>query len=455
MSEYCILLIIFGFIYESFSWLFRIQKSAYWIKKERLHFKNPKIVNDSRCIYIILPVLAEMDILEDTSNYFHTNFLQTNKNIRLVIVTTEKEKLVVHEEKNTITIAQDLVKKYENIMHIHYPNEVGKMAHQLNYAINTLIHASGLKPDDFLAIYNADSRPEKETFDWVLQKIQHEKISAFQQYGCYSGNFSQLYRNAWSSVLLSGAVWQTRWAIGFEIYNSLKQFRFKDQGRIKMNYPFNYCIGHGLFITKEIFELVGGFNESTHNEDAIIGLQLSDKQIVLMPIPYFDISESPDTLEMLYKQKSNWYFGPLQAYAYVSEIIQKSTQYGIQRKVRLFLLSTRLFFHAFYWILGPSFVLLSSVLSIADKNIFLFLLTLFSVMVFSVPSIIAYRIIFDLHIDESHMHIKNMKSLILRGFIICYMMHGASAYRGLFKYLKQIFTGENAVKEKTIIHRIQ
>ena len=58
---------------------------------------------------------------------------------------------------------------------IDYPNSKGGMAHQLNYATERI------KKDCFIAIYNADSKPHKDTFDYVSNVIEAENADVFQQ----------------------------------------------------------------------------------------------------------------------------------------------------------------------------------------------------------------------------------------------------------------------------------
>lgn len=396
-------------------------------------------------MYILLPVLQEVGILEDTIDYFYTHFLKNRTDIRLIIITTEKENTLELLRPNSIDLSVDLARRYYNVTHVHFPGKIGKMAHQLNYVVKSM----GLNGRDILAVYNADSRPEAETFEWVRNALSADNSSVFQQYGCYIGNVATLTS---SSVLASGSFWQTRWTVGFEIYNALKQLKYQKNKHIfKIDYPLNYCIGHGLFMTKEVLDSLGGFKEGVHNEDAIIGLQLSDAQNLIMPIPYFDISDSPDTISMLYKQKSNWYFGPLQAFTYMKYII-KNSHYGGFRRLRLFILSTKLFSHAIFWIAGPTFMLVGLIIALMNWEPWLISLNVSGIMLFAIPSIKALHVIKSLNVPGVSVDMDKVKRSLLRGFVVCYILHGASAYRGLYKYILQILSGKDALKEKTIIN---
>jgi len=452
MLKYFIIIIAVGFVYESVLWLYRLFVAYSWIKKERLNHHVSSLYPHE--IYILLPVLAEADILENTAEYFNTRFMAGRNDTFLVIITTEKENLNAEPTRNTIHIARDLAQQNEKIIHIHFPAKNGKMAHQLNYAIHELSsRVNGIGDSDLIAVYNADSRPEKETFDWVRGKFKIGDTHVFQQYGCYTKNIPQMKNLPWKSVLISASMWQTRWAIGFEMFNALKQLKFIDKkDTLKLNYPLNYCIGHGLFITPQIFKTVGGFSEDMHNEDAILGLQLSNMQELIMPVPYFDTSESPDSLGMLYKQKSNWYFGPLQSYAYFAYILKKSN-YSFYRKFRIFVLSSKLFLHAIFWIVGPSLIALGLIVGVVEHDLMFLLIVTASLTLFGVPSLVSYIFMLQLKTPPFSISMGQAMRSLIKGFFICYMLHGASAYRGMGKYIKQLISGQITTKEKTVIKR--
>ncbi len=448
-----LLVIVFaaGFFYEALSWCYRVFNSVRWIKRERPRYE---IVKNSGRIYLIIPVLAEADILEKTVAYFIKTFLSKRKNVFLVIVTTEREK-ELNGSSATIDLAKKIAVGDKRILHFHSPFSDGKMAHQINYAIHGLIEGdTAICDSDLIGIYNADSRPEKETLDWIVCNFDKDKRRVFQQYGCYLGNASILGRVRHSKILLSAALWQTRWALGFEIYNAKKQPRFYRENA-RFDYPFNYCIGHGLFFTKGIFEEVGGFNEKMHNEDAILGLQLSDAQEPIVPVPFFDVSESPDGVRSLYEQQSNWYMGPLQSYEYAKRLL-KQKQHTLRGKMRLYFLATKLFFHALYWIVGPTLMFLLLILSIATLNPWCLSASILGSALFViVPSFLAYQSIreIDVPMDDAPNEHKALDALI-GGSFIAYMIHGASAYRGLAIYLRHLFGGNEIKKKKTVmLHR--
>lgn len=368
--------------------------------------------------YILLPVLNEDYRLRGFVSYYLKELLSSYNNIHLVIITTEKEK-VLYPRSKTLNVAKTLAKKYESITHIHAPHRKGVMAHQLNYAIKRL-------PDDSIcAVYNADSRPEPQTFSWISSRVAIGKDQVFQQYGLYLKNTSFLLGCKAKSVLLANAYWQCRWSLGFEFYRAyITQTRRKYLGVLR---PFNYCIGHGIFITTKLIKSIK-FSEKTTNEDAILGLELAKCNIPVCPVPFFDIADSPDSIKSIYIQKSVWFQGPYQAMLYY-KLLNKSAKFNLI----LFISSAKLFTHSIYWTLGPLSMIASIALAISGYTIYLEKIFLLGMpfLFLAVPTIVA-KIIFEYTVFPSRKYSKSINHLdLILGVLPAYVIHGAAAVRGI------------------------
>lgn len=493
---------IFTIIYISFllvgaSYVIRLMISYLWIIRSR---RSTSLRTQKRKIYIIIPVLDETSRLPKTCDYFYRNFYQ--KDIKLIIVTTNKEisfyknkihmlidnvkaiesiaglkefanKLHINVEnnipvrqlkqnviskirklENTIDCTNALKDRYKDfILTYNYPRVDGKMAHQINYSINRILKDYKCEPNTLFAIYNADSEPDRKTFEYVNNyPARNTNNLVFQQYGNYYKNFGPINKlNIKGAILSSAAVWQTKWSIAVEIFNALLQSPAKHfpAWLKRYLYPANYCIGHGLFVTKQVFERIGGFSETTHNEDAEFGLELSYFGIPIIPIPYFDMSDSPDSVKSLYLQKSGWFFNPLQSFKYFELVIKKYSKIPID-KVRLALITSQFFLYAIYWLIGPTALFLLLVLCfIEPANISFFFLAYLSYLV--VPSIISWFIIKTIDNREAVLYSPNGKTLIniSIGSIFSYFLHGLSAYRTIIILLRNYFTGSVIEKNKT------
>lgn len=384
-------------------------------------------------IYILLPVLNEDIRLPEFVDYYTSRLLPTASNLRLIIITTERETLEYPSSK-TIEVAKAFAYKHPTINHIHYPNTHGVMAHQLNFAIQNI-------PDmDFVAIYNADSRPEPKTFEWMNNQISDDSHQIFQQYGIYTKNLPFIKKQQWSATLVSNAYWQCRWAIGFEYYHALAAS--KRPGWPSFAQPFNYCIGHGLFIKSSLIKKIK-FSESTTNEDAILGVKLSDMGLSPTPIPYFDTAESPDSIESIYKQKSIWFQGPFQAFIYRNILTRHS-----QRPIILLLNCSKLFSHAIYWIVGPIGVVITLILSIFISLTVhpIFIIMIASPLIFLViPPIACWLLIKKLRLGPTHINIAALTISLIIGGVPAYVTHGAAGIRGVIIYKKLL----QGFKQKT------
>ncbi len=353
---------------------------------------------------------------------------------------------------DTIKCANRLYNKFKPYVKVfHYPRTDGKMAHQVNYGVKKSKYF--LKTDDstIFAIYNADSKPDKLTFDYVNSVAPKDNSFIFQQHGNYLKNYHYYNcANIRNAILFSAAQWQTKWSLGVELFNALLQAPAKKlpSWAKRYLYPANYCVGHGLFITQMIYEKIGGLSETTYNEDAEFGLELSYFEIPITPIPFFDLSDSPNSIKSLYIQKSGWFFNPLQAFSYYSLINNKYKNTKMDR-IKLFSMSFRFFLYAAYWLMGPVLflsILLSSLLDIAF--LYWFISAYFGYLI--IPTMFSWVVINNLDLNKTFKVNKTKPILdIIMGSGLAYLLHGMSAYRTLLLIIKKKLFGTEIIKNKT------
>jgi hypothetical protein len=183
-------------------------------------------------IYILIPVLREQSVIEDTINYFQKLNYPKHR-MQIVIVTTEKETIEKEHNKYKLSqLAEDIIfqksdniivekylgllpqnilidslrlknlpkerileqltniyannsttyeicekvknrlnSNYNNLISVvNYPKLNNVVADQINFAINILSEKSKNK-NDLVAIYNADSRPHLDTFLSVSNSV--------------------------------------------------------------------------------------------------------------------------------------------------------------------------------------------------------------------------------------------------------------------------------------------
>lgn len=435
-----LLVIAIGFIGMGAYWVVRMLWAMRWLRAHQC----TGAFDRNRDIVVLIPVLDEAQRIAPTVRYFLQHFAHFPR-LRIAIITTQAEyaKRTASVSKTTIDVVQSLCKRSPKLVHIHYPKEDGKMAHQLNYAMRHFLDQA----DCLFAVYNADSRPHPLTFDWVTSAMKRTGHQVFQQYGNYLENAAEFRSSIIDATLLAAACWQTRWSIGFEILHALQQPARRSRSLYDdITYPLNYCIGHGLFFTAEIYKALGGFNEAMHNEDSIFGLELSYLGERIVPVPFFDLSETPRSIRSLILQKANWFFGPLQAYSYLFTILGKRRQYEHVRFLRLVALSTKLFSHAVYWVVGPTLFAVSLILALAEPSMINTALLLAEICAFfGIPNTLAWHFA----ATDAHAPHRNIFLSQLIGGPMCYLLHGLSAYKTLLLVSWSALSGMTITKQKT------
>ncbi len=443
-----ILLIIIGFAILSVFWVVKMNRVRLWLHRSaQENSQKERELTERGRLFILIPVLDEAKILEETVRYF-SDIFPTVGNVKLVIATTEKEYSVRNRSGDTVELAKRLEKDYSDVVAFHYPDKNGKMAHQLNFAIKKINEIWSLDERDLIALYNADSRPDRRTFQWVISRYIHDKKEVFQQFGDYAGNLRDVMQMniVRKSIVLSAMAWQNRWSLGFELPHSLTRLGCsRELSSIKC--PVNYCIGHGLFLSYRAYMATGGFNERMHNEDAILGLQLDKVGMVIDPIPFFDEARVPDSVKGLFLQQASWFFGPLQAFEYYGEL----TRHHKRTDFRTLLLSAKLFSHALYWTIGPALFLIIFLSALWFPSM-THVVGLVVVWIFflTMPSYIALTRAGKYKMLSSCEKIV-LFPLLLLGMPVFYFLHGLAAAKSIADYILRFVVGRDIKKEKTLM----
>lgn len=265
-------------------------RTKIFIKK--LAKQENDIKANNKQIIIAIPVLREQNCICSTVKYFKSII----KDIPIVLITTQKE---IKENINNEETTQDIIKekilnKYNNVYWIDYPYKKGYMADQLNYMLDNLDKIFDKKIDlknTYLALYNADSRPGKNTFEEIEKNLKDEN-KVIQQYSYCMENYDKL-----SYILKGFAIYQSNFEIKTGLINSF----------FKSNLLYTHIVGHGLIIELETLKRLGNFNTTFWCEDIYLGLQLKFNDIKITPLLTLENIETPDTLKKLTNQNSVWF----------------------------------------------------------------------------------------------------------------------------------------------------
>lgn len=222
------------------------------------------------------------------------------------------------------------------VRHYHCPDSDGTMAHQINYAgaaeLARLARAGIDAASVFLAVYNADSRPEPATLHQVastigrLARTQGGAPRVLQQSALFTGNLDDLGGGLSGSYLAGAALLQTRWSLAHEIPTWRRQ---SGQARavpgLRRRLRLAHCTGHGLFIRGDEFLRWGGLPTATMNEDLAFGFLLSAAGVPIDPVPALEWAHSPEAVTHVLRQKRQWFW----SYVEYPQFARMATDQGL------------------------------------------------------------------------------------------------------------------------------
>ena len=384
---FCIVLLSF----TSFKSIIRLKRSYSFLNE-----KYDVSISINKKIIVIIPAMNEVNNVEKSVNYFKN----LNDICDVVYVTTSKEKNMATYTKINNEIK---LQKVDNIKVVNCPNIVGTMAHQINYVIKEL------KADDIIAIYNIDSQPERETFKYVLKNINDDTV--LQQVSFFDDSLK--------GIMKSAENWQNRWSVVYEMGKYLSNSKIE----------FKYCIGHGLFIKKKIFNKIGYFSENEINEDNEFGYRLNINNIFIKPIPFMERADFARNKRIYIKQQSTWVNGPLYALKYYK---------NNKKTFKNFILSILNFKAFLSWCLFPWICYLCVICS-ALYDVRLFIISLFFV-IFYITGInyLANKLLINLN------YINNKYYFNIISDIFFFPLHTFGSFVTLYK----LITGKNNIKNK-------
>ena len=323
--------------YTLFSYI-RVEKFIKKAVESKNNIKN-SYTNESK-IVIAIPVLREQNCIGDTVKYLR----EINNNIPIILITTQKEiKENINNEKTTQEIKEQILDKYNEIYCINYPYTEGYMADQLNYMLDNIENILNKKinlEDTYLALYNADSRPSKKTFDEALMKI-NEGNKVIQQYSYCMQNYEKL-----NNILKGFSIYQSNFEIKTGLINTY----------LKSEILYTHVVGHGLFINLQILKELGNFTTKFWCEDIYLGLQLKFNDIKIIPLLNLENMETPQSLTSLTKQNAVWFKTTSQFYKIYKDILKTGQT---KRKLKGLLGVFNEFRCAINWLMFPIIILLA------------------------------------------------------------------------------------------------
>lgn len=324
---------------------------------------NQKLKNN-KGLFIAIPCLREQKTIEETIKHFRKIC-----ELPIVIITTEKENFESNYKNNYITtktiVENNILGKYDNIYLIDYPLKKGYMADQLNFMLNNLYNFDFYDDSKewYMSLYNADSKPSKETFKSIFYYINKNK-KVIQQYSYCFKKFSKL-----DFISKGFAIYQSNFEIKVGLFNSSLNYK----------YLYNYVVGHGLTIDLKELNKMGNFNTKFWCEDIYLTMKLKYNNIPIYSIPNLENIENASSINQIIKQNSVWY-DTTRKYVKVYNDIKKSEKrfslYGLIGCINEFRC-------AINWLLFPIIFIINFLICIYSKNFITVCILIFSYLFYS------------------------------------------------------------------------
>ncbi len=383
---------------DCLKYFYRFLLSYCYLKKNHKPYKY----NSEKKLTIIIPVYMEVNNIAKSISFFKN----LHKKCDVIYITTAKEKNnLTHLEIEK----QIKLQKCTNIYVDKCMNYVGNMATQITYI------AKKLPTDAIIGLYNIDSFPQINTFDYVLGHIK--KGMCFQQVSFFSDNLK--------GIMASAQDFQNRWSILFEMGKMLQK---------ESLFNFRYTVGHGLFIIKSDLEKLGYWSDKFINEDNELGFRMSCLKFKIKPIPFLEQADFAKNKKIYIKQQSVWFNDPFNAFQYY----KANRKNGIKGNLITVLVD---FKQAVSWLLLPWFFYFNIVLSAIFNIKYMILFIVLFILYLPVLNFLT-RIIL-----KKYGYVKTVfsKKLIIHD-VVFFAVHSLGPFITILKIFKHKNTIENKYK---------
>ncbi len=316
-------LIIFLFVVQA---VFNMSLTYKWRTSllENFKQKNQRSLSSSPYFYLIVPALREQKVITRLlERLCCLNYDSSNYEIIVALDVKEKKEL---SQQYTIDVVRKFIdnnkNQYTKVSIVEFSGIGQGRAYQLNTAFDIIkkksLECKRNSRYTFVGVYDADSYPDQDVLayiDWRISTDSH--ITALQQILDYQLNIDEIEQVRFSRLLKANAYYQAAWNGIFEIPRFLRTNSSLLRNKVPTFPP--YCMGHGEFIRLDVLIEIGGFSVKGYADGIQLGFALTNKRILIEPIPLFDYCESPTDLTTLIHQHSLWFAGNLQIFRYVYE----------------------------------------------------------------------------------------------------------------------------------------
>ncbi|MDO8570271.1 MAG: glycosyltransferase family 2 protein [Candidatus Daviesbacteria bacterium] len=415
---------------------YRTLRSIKYVKNTDFRAKKTRR-SQSILFHIIIPVLREQEIIEETIKHFS----KLKGNYFVYFVTTSKEDFDkennkhIHPKYKTFPTTKEVILKYlknrpelkAKVKLINYPQKSGRLAHQFNYALKIIRNQT--KDSDYVIIYNADSRVKSNILEYYLAVIdENPDCLVIQQSAAFLANFNKL-----PSFLKGISLLQTRWTLAHEVPRILRThglFGFTEGAHV---------VSHGLCIQYKFLTSMHGFPTSYLNEDLPLGyfIRLYGAKIYLLK--NLENADTPTSIKSMFNQYRTWFYGV----SYYPIYIYDALRLKEVNKIFAVIWGVKYLFRGFLWLnLSLAWLLIFMLPILLGKPY----LEIFSVLSFIIYAPLSFLIIYWKLSDN--FRIKRDLIPILLSPIV-YLTHSFGPILATCDMIASIVCGRPIYKNKT------
>lgn len=297
---FCFIAVFMNLIY--FINIIKTRRFMKYKKQKMFDIENQS--EDKIDLLVVLPCLREQNIICESIDYF-MKLNRKHVNLHILISCTKRE-LETNSKygftQSSAEVARQYIKKLPDDdvkFFVYEANDLmdGDRATQMNEAVKTYLNQNKI---NVVAVFDADSRPEFNTFEEVAYEYKIDPSVVYQQPENYMYSVEQMAKGKKRGVVLSNALYQNMWTVIREIPMFLSY--------AKNHKKYMYMNGHGMFFPVDIYKKIE-FPEHEVTDGIHIGFRVSMLQENLKPLTCLGFTDPPHEVSKLPQQHKRWYGG--------------------------------------------------------------------------------------------------------------------------------------------------
>jgi hypothetical protein len=271
-----------------------------------------------RTVYVLVPLLREQARVTGLLDHWE-KLVATHSELSLVVLTTAREQAESDDGEHGTLQALHVDGRLEawslagRARHLNYPGFNRTYGEQVSWGVQQI--RARCTPQDYVLLVNADSRIDADGMRELLACVA-KGTECTQQSAVFLANFTQL-----GPLPAAEALLQSTWTIETELFRYLAgSGAVRWLPRRLASVWYQHAVGHGLLISVELLNRIGGFPSPTVGlEDSALGYVIRAQHRSVQPLRRLELADAPSSLRSLLRQRATWVHGPLGALSYRPE----------------------------------------------------------------------------------------------------------------------------------------